>query len=122
MIDTASFFSVPLLDLGQGDTGFRGIYSPAPELGRNRSGITEQFLDNAEANHQRFSDNEYFRILIEQVLAETPLATREPLILDLGSGYGNSVWPCLDLFPAAQVIATDLSPNLLIEGRVVMRK
>jgi SAM-dependent methyltransferase len=113
MMDSATFFSVPLVDLGESDIRFEGIYSPEPELRRSRRGITEQFLENAEAYHQRFIDSEYFKSLIEQALLETPLTRQAPLILDLGSGSGNSVWPCLELFPQAQIVATDLSPNLL---------
>jgi len=113
MKEAAAHFSVPLVDLGDTDSRFTGIFSPVPELGRSRSGITEQFLGNAEEYHQRFSDSDYFRSLIEEALSATPLAAQAPLILDLGSGSGNSVWPCLDLFPEAQIIATDLSPNLL---------
>ena len=113
MIDAAAHFSEPLVDLGESDMRFRGIYSPAPELKRSRRGITEQFLENAEAYHQRFNDSDYFKSLMNEALDETPLTTRAPLILDLGSGSGNSVWPCLDLFPEAQIVATDLSPNLL---------
>lgn len=113
MIDAAALFSVPLVDLGEGDARFAGILTPTPELAQRPTGITAQFLENAEAYHQRFSNSAYFRLLIEQALAATPLATRAPLILDLGSGSGNSVWPCLELFAQAQVVATDLSPNLL---------
>jgi SAM-dependent methyltransferase len=35
------------------------------------------------------------------------------LIFDIGSGSGNSVFPCLELFQSGRVVATDLSPNLL---------
>lgn len=113
MIDIANVFSVPLIDLGDNDARFSGILSPAPELERSRVGITEQFLEDAESYHQRFSNTDYFKSLIAGALDDAPLGTRTPLILDLGSGSGNSVWPCLEIFPAGQVVATDLSPNLL---------
>ena len=39
---------------------------------------------------------------------------RAPCILDMGTGAGdNSGFPCLDLFENAEIVATDLSPNLL---------
>ena len=113
LINVADVFSVPLLDLGDNDARFSGILSPAPELERSRLGITERFLEDAESYHQRFSNTDYFKSLIAGALGDAPLATDTPLILDLGSGSGNSVWPCLEIFPEGQVVATDLSPNLL---------
>ncbi|TMH04634.1 MAG: class I SAM-dependent methyltransferase, partial [Betaproteobacteria bacterium] len=39
---------------------------------------------------------------------------RDPsLIIDIGSGSGNSVIPLADLFPDANIVATDISPQLL---------
>jgi SAM-dependent methyltransferase len=35
-------------------------------------------------------------------------------VVEFGSGFGNSTLPMLDLFPQAHIIATDLSPNLLV--------
>jgi len=34
-------------------------------------------------------------------------------VLDLGSGSGNSVLPCLELIPDCRVVAVDISPDLL---------
>ena len=95
------------------DARFAGIFVPAPEIGRPRIGITESFLDNAEGYHQRFTNTAYFRALIDKALDHLAYAHAAPVVLDIGSGSGNSVFPMLDRFPQATVIATDLSPNLL---------
>jgi SAM-dependent methyltransferase len=114
MTDVAALFAVPLVDGAAAlDARFGGIHVPSPEVGKPRVGITEAFLENAEAYHQRFTNTAYFRMLIDRALDHLGDHHEAPLVLDLGSGSGNSVFPMLDRYPAAEVIATDLSPNLL---------
>ncbi len=95
------------------DARFSDIFVPAPEIGKPRVGITECFLDNAETYHQRFTNTAYFRSLIDKALDRLGYTHDAPVVLDIGSGSGNSVFPVLDRFPQATVVATDLSPNLL---------
>ena len=112
----ADFFSVPLVEMSTLDAPeLRGIYTPAPEIGQAKVGITSQFLDDASVYHEKYSNVSYFKALISTALERIgpALRTRTPRILDIGSGSGNSVFPCLELFPECRIIATDLSPNLL---------
>ena len=88
-----------------------GILIPQAEVGLAKIGITEQFLQKAGTYHERYSAVPYFRALVEQ--ATRGLASEPSMVLDLGSGSGNSVLPCLELFPKSRVVATDLSPSLL---------
>jgi SAM-dependent methyltransferase len=115
MSGAGALFASPLVDgaTAFADARFAGIAVPAPEVGRPRLGITEAFLGQAEAYHERFSNTAYFRLLIDTALAHLGYAHEAPRVLDLGSGSGNSVFPLLDRFPRAEVVATDLSPNLL---------
>lgn len=115
MTDVAALFATPLIDgaVAFGDARFAGIAVPQPEVGQPRVGITEAFLGNAEAYHQRFTNTAYFRLLIDQAIERLGWTHNAPVVLDLGSGSGNSVFPMLDKYPAATVVATDLSPNLL---------
>lgn len=114
MIDAASYFNVPLVDLGTVEhPAFKGVLTPQPELSRTRVGITAQFLDNAETYHKKYANTAYFRGLIDTALKAVDFVIESPRILDIGSGSGNSVFPALELFPTGEVIATDLSPNLL---------
>jgi SAM-dependent methyltransferase len=89
-----------------------GILMPRGDLGAAKIGITEQFLERAGTYHERYSNVPYFHALIEQATSGR-LAAEPLLILDIGSGSGNSVLPCLELFPRANIVATDLSENLL---------
>jgi SAM-dependent methyltransferase len=106
-------FAEPLHDLGDDDARLRGIVTPESERGAAKSGVSAQFLENAGDYHERYNNVEWFRTLIARYLGG-PSAAGERCILDIGSGSGNSVIPLLDLYPAAFVVATDISPQLLV--------
>jgi SAM-dependent methyltransferase len=114
MFDAQAFFSVPLVDMAAlGSPELAGILMPEPDIAKAKIGITEQFLSDAETYHGKYTDTAYFRGLIQNALARADFAPKSPLVLDLGSGSGNSVFPLLELFADGRVVATDLSPNLL---------
>jgi SAM-dependent methyltransferase len=77
--------------------------------------ISDQFRANAGDYHARYAASGHFEKLFTDALAATGVQVgAAPKVLDLGSGSGvNSVVPCLRLFPGAQVVATDLSAELL---------
>jgi SAM-dependent methyltransferase len=112
--DVDRCFSVPLRDLGEVRTGMEGILIPESEIGRAPVGVTEQFLEDAEFYHERFTNVAYFTSLISRALDGIELPEGDLRILDLGSGSGNSVWPCLDLLPDCNIVAVDISPELLL--------
>ena len=106
-------FAGPLTDLGAHDPSLHGIlaagtYEPAPTRG-----VTAQFLEHAADYAARYGNVAHFRVMLDDALArlDPPVAPR--LVLDIGSGSGNSVLPLLDRFPDAFVVATDISPQLL---------
>ncbi|MEO8114274.1 MAG: class I SAM-dependent methyltransferase [Phenylobacterium sp.] len=109
------YFDQPLVDLGLGEPAFAGIFTPAPEVGAARQGITDQFLADGAEYHRKYSNAPYFRGLFEKAFAACGRPAGERLtILDIGTGPGvNTIQPCLELFPACRIIATDLSPPLL---------
>ena len=82
---------------------------------KSASTITDQFKANAQDYHLRYSASDHFEELFRNALDATGVRhAAEPLILDVGSGSGvNSIVPCLELFPGARQVATDLSPELL---------
>jgi SAM-dependent methyltransferase len=106
-------FAEPLVDLGDDDARFRGILTPASAVGAAKVGVTAQFLDNAEHYHQAYLNVEYWRWLIDNALAAAHDLGEPRTIIDIGSGSGNSVLPLADRFPAATIVATDISPQLL---------
>ena len=118
--DAAALFAEPLVDLGTDDPRFAGILTPRSFHGASKVGVTAQFLENAEHYHARFFDTGYWNGLIGDALAAAgnPAPKR---IIDIGSGSGNSVLPLADRFRDAQVIATDISPQLLAILRDIVR-
>ena len=109
------FFTMPLVDLVVEDARYTGIWTPAPELGAEKIGISEQFLANAEIYHHRYSHANYLVDLLDKAFRSTSIAAlHSPTVLDIGTGSGkNSLLPVLHLYPDARFVATDLSPDLL---------
>jgi SAM-dependent methyltransferase len=105
----SAIFQVPLEPLADA-AGVWGLKDTA-----SAARISRQFTLDAGAYHTRYSASAHFQALFSQAIAATGLTAPEaPLILDLGSGSGtNSVLPCLNLFPGARVVASDLSADLL---------
>ncbi len=106
------YFCEPLIDMGQDAPELQGIWIPQSEIGKPRVGVTDQFLANAGDYHTRYANVPYFQGLLERAFAHLG-APNAKVILDIGSGSGNSVFGCLDLLPDAHVVATDISPQLL---------
>jgi ubiquinone/menaquinone biosynthesis C-methylase UbiE len=63
---------------------------------------------------QRYSQHNYFRHHIERALNVWNIKPgSDALMLDIGSGSGNTVLPALQIFPRSRVVASDLSVFLL---------
>jgi len=120
-MDLASIYAEPLIDLGADAPEFSGIYTPKSFYGATKVGVTSQFLENAEQYHKSYFDTGYWNFLLGNALAAAgnPTARR---IIDIGSGSGNSVIPLADRFPDAEIVATDISPQLLAILRDFLRK
>lgn len=115
MLAVDEFFRVPLVDMkAAGLLREPGILIPSGDLGAVKIGITSQFLTDAKKYHERYLSTDYFRWLLETAIRKGGFSSAAPRILDIGSGSGNSVFPCLEIFPQARIVATDLSPDLLL--------
>jgi SAM-dependent methyltransferase len=114
-LSAQDYFRTPLVDLGDSEPAFRGILTPEPEVGTEKAGVSDQFLANGAEYHRKYSNAAYFLGLFKKVFSRTPKPEGRALkILDIGTGPGvNSIQPCLELFPDCQIVATDLSPQLL---------
>jgi ubiquinone/menaquinone biosynthesis C-methylase UbiE len=121
-MDLASVFAEPLVNLGTETPGFADIYTPSSFRGATRVGVTAQFLEHAEHYHQGYFDTEYWGFLLGNALAAAGIPEAPGRIIDIGSGSGNSVIPLADRFPNAEIIATDISPQLLLILRDYLRK
>ncbi len=92
------------------------------------AGVTQQFTDDAETYHARYSVRLDFVELVDYCLTLADVGRqREMRVLDIGSGSGSSVFAALRLLPRAEIFASDLSPQLLgmlaafVESRAEMR-
>jgi ubiquinone/menaquinone biosynthesis C-methylase UbiE len=114
-MDAQSYFSAKLVDMGELDPRLAGIWTPESQRHAVPVGLSEQFTEQAGDYAAKYASTDYFRALIVRGLALSGARLgRAPRILDIGTGAGdNSVFPCLDLFENAEIVATDLSPNLL---------
>lgn len=114
-VETSDLLSVvasSVCDLGTANANFKGIFAPVATSQSPLVGVTSQFLEDASVYHSRYSDNHYWSMLLN-IAIERMGAISPKVVLDIGSGSGNSVIPLLMRFPEARVVATDISPNLL---------
>jgi ubiquinone/menaquinone biosynthesis C-methylase UbiE len=121
-MDLASIFTEPLVDLGSENPLFAGVHAPRGALGVAKVGVTSQFLENAEAYHRAYFDTGYWNFLLGNALAAARIDGAPRRIIDIGSGSGNSVIPLADRYPEAEIVATDISPQLLAILRDFLRK
>ena len=121
-MDVASVFAEPLVDLGTRTPAFAGIYAPQSSIGATKVGVTSQFLENAEQYHRAYFDTEYWNFLLGNALEAAGEPSAPARIIDIGSGSGNSVIPLANRFPDAEIIATDISPQLLAILRDFLRQ
>lgn len=105
--------TTPLIDLGQLRTEWQGIFSPRYDDELIEKYIHRQFLEEASTYAARYNDRAHWKNLLSLAQEHSSLRAPRPAILDIGSGAGNSVFPLLDLYPDARVVATDLSVPLL---------
>jgi SAM-dependent methyltransferase len=117
-------FAEALVDLGETDPAFAGICTPRSALGAAKVGVTAQFLDHADEYHRRYHDVAYWHFLIGNALqaAKIDSGPEPDTIIDIGSGSGNSVIPLSERFGRAQIVAVDISPQLLKILREFMRQ
>jgi ubiquinone/menaquinone biosynthesis C-methylase UbiE len=121
-MDLASVFAEPLVDLGSETPDFAGVYAPRSTLGATKVGVTSQFLENAEQYHRAYFDTGYWNFLLGNALTAARFVQAPRRIIDIGSGSGNSVIPLADRFPDAEIVATDISPQLLAILRDFLRR
>ena len=105
-------FSEPLTDMGEVDPRYDGVFTPLPEIGLERKGITENFLSGADEWFSRFEMFDLLFSLLNPIFERYPAAA-SGTIVDVGCGFGNTTIPLLAHHPNLSIIATDLSPDLL---------
>ena len=77
-------------------------------------GVTSQFIEDADTYHQRYFDRLDFLDLTDRCLTLAGINSDQNMtVLDIGSGGGSSVFATAKLLAKAEVIASDISPQLL---------
>lgn len=111
-LEVEGCFTVPLVDLGGESEKFAGVLCPEPELGKPKIGVSDVLLGGAETYFQKY---EHFGYMFELLKRELDILELEPkgLAVDFGSGFGNTVIPLLENFHQLNIVATDISPDLL---------
>ena len=112
----SALFQRPLVDLGASGTSvLNGILSPLYDQTTVQQYIQSQFCEFAETYALKYQDTAYFSNLLSDVFRKIAINTESQLcILDVGSGSGNTIFPLLKLCPSAQIIASDLSIEMLL--------
>ena len=78
------------------------------------SGVTDQFLVDADTYHDRYFNRLDFVDIADRCLSAAAIDRASPLmVLDVGSGGGSSVFALAKLLPNAEMVACDISPQLL---------
>ena len=120
-----ALFRNELLPLGElaRDKDLEGIWVTA-DLAADEvdTCITAQFREKAQEYVRAYQSTQHFEYLLRKAFEKAAALGwkngqrfDEPLrILDVCSGAGNSVIPLLAMFPKAEVIASDLSVELLV--------
>ena len=93
---------------------YTDVYAPVGFLKKKKIGVGDFFLENADEYHKRYFCLEDTKPAVEKALR---MSNRDhcdaPIIVDLGSGSGNSVFSLAEIFPKAVILATDISPQML---------
>jgi ubiquinone/menaquinone biosynthesis C-methylase UbiE len=119
----SSILDCELVDLGDLEgPAFDGVMVPESEVGKIGGGVTVQFLEDASQYHDKYFDTAFTDYLIKDALAKIDPPANESLILDIGSGSGPTVVSLLRKFSQSNVIATDISKNMLAILRSVLAK
>ncbi|TMH60659.1 MAG: class I SAM-dependent methyltransferase [Betaproteobacteria bacterium] len=121
-MNAAEVFAESLVDLASQNPAFAGIHTPQSAVGAAKVGVTEQFLERADEYHRNYLDLDYWRFLLGNALKALGAMPDPKIVIDIGSGSGNSVIPLADRFPDASIVATDISPQLLAILRDFLRR
>ena len=100
------------MDLGTTDAKYVSVFAPEAEIGKEKVGVSDLLLSRAEEYFDRFQHFGYAWDLLQRAIKEFP-SPPSGIVLDIGSGFGNTVIPLLEHYPDLSVIATDISPDLL---------
>ncbi|UVC08889.1 methyltransferase domain-containing protein [Rhizobium sp. TH2] len=113
-LDAQRFFNDRLVDLGQKlGNAYDGIRAPEGFIDLAKPGVGSQFLEEADKYHQQWFNPELTKKNLKPQIAALSRLPKHPIILDVGSGSGNSIIALFDLLPESTILATDISEHIL---------
>ena len=89
----------------------RNIYFLKPRS--NRSGISNRYTEYAQDDAKKYLDLIHLYSKLNEIIQKNNFSMNNINILDIGSGFGNTVLPVLRDYPSVHVVATDLSDSML---------
>ena len=111
-----STFRVEPKELSQTDPRLAEIFGTMVDAADVDRFIHGQFLEGSEDYAAKYSAVPYFKKLIIEAFEKSHITRVDwdgAVVLDIGSGAGNSVLPLFEICPNAHVIASDISVPLL---------
>jgi ubiquinone/menaquinone biosynthesis C-methylase UbiE len=108
-----------LVDLGKnGARRLSGIYSPIYDQGEIDRFMSDYYgsTQGAQSQVEKFDLTDYYLGLLSEAFEKINFPKEEdsqPIILELGCGFGSATFPLLRLFPNAYLLASDLSVSML---------
>jgi SAM-dependent methyltransferase len=86
-------------------------------------GVTNQFIEDADTYHQHYFDRLNFLDLTDRCLTLSNVDFEQNLtVLDIGSGGGSSVFAAAEILKNAEIVASDISPQLLRKFTTVVEE
>ena len=120
-LNISDFFNAPVDTLVAGGVSVQAMVG---HFDPTAPGVGTQFLENAATYDARYLNIDASATKIGWALDRAGVErSRIHMIMDVGSGSGNSVFALAHLFPQAQIIASDLSPEMvaIMQQRGVQR-
>jgi SAM-dependent methyltransferase len=94
---------------------FRGVFRDTDNFDTSMPGVTADFTEQAKEYSDRYDNTNYYRKLLPRTFQflEWSDFSSPRRILDLGVGSGSSTQVLLEMFPNSQVVACDVSAQML---------
>jgi SAM-dependent methyltransferase len=102
-----------LIDLCEKNKQYKNIYAEPHFLNSVKIGLTSQFQENAGQYHIKYYNPALSIYYIKTALNAIQKTYKNPDIFDFGSGSGNSVFAAIEIFGECNILASDLSVELL---------
>jgi SAM-dependent methyltransferase len=114
-LNPQQFFDESLVNLGDThDESYDEIFAPVGFSNIPKQGVSSQFIEDAESYHKKLFNPELLQRQFSPQLKLLHNLPDDALVLDVGSGSGNSIFALFNLLPKCTILATDISEHILV--------